>query len=247
MRVRAGDDETVATVFDVERDARGAGCRAGPSGLQRRQNRRRSSFPPIARPATDPRRASPKAAMRLRSRVFCASTTQPGGICRIARKLSGRPAGRPPAGGACVASSLAPPQPGRQAARRGRPPRSKPSARSPMRRANPSATEAEREAASRSERKDRSRTVDPLSTKLRSYATAGEEAKQPACRATVPATTAPLRRRHLPDERRPTKPAPATAEPTLRPDARSAPPAAESAPPAPASQASRANSTRPPG
>jgi hypothetical protein len=91
--------------------------------------------------------------------------------------------------------------------------------------AKPVATQAEREAA-------KPASVDPLSTKLRGYATAGEPA--------IPVAAAPAE-----DAARPGA-APAAVEPTeARPSV--APSAAESAPTTPAQPAEPSQSARPPG
>jgi hypothetical protein len=89
----------------------------------------------------------------------------------------------------------------------------------------PPATQAEREPA-------KPASIDPLSTKLRSYATTGESA--------MPVAAAP------PDDAARPSVAPAAAEPTES-GPRPAPPAAESAPPTPAQPSEPNQATRPPG
>ena len=102
------------------------------------ENRRRSSSLPTARPATSPPRGLPRAGIRLRSRVSCASTIQPGGHppdCWQIIWRASRPGASPRR---AVRNRLTPPQPLPQLARRDRLPPSKPNARSPGTHANPS-------------------------------------------------------------------------------------------------------------
>jgi hypothetical protein len=151
----------------------------------------------------------------------------------LANYLAGLPAGRQPAVRASQTPGAAATGP---AGGTPRPPAAVEAERTkPGEARKPKPTEAEREAAKPvATQADREPgTVDPLSTKLRSYATTGEP-------ATPVAAAAPA------DEAVRPSAAPATTEPTES-GPRSAPPAAESAPPAPAQPGEPSQSTRPPG
>ena len=134
---------------------------------------------------------SPKAATRLHSRVFCASTIQPEGhlpdclqtTCRACLLAASRRR--------VLRKRLAPLQPRPRAARRGRPPRSKPSVQSPVRRANPSRRKPSAKPPSRQRRRP---TASPPSRRTSihcrpsraAYATTGR-AGDPSCGPAAPA------------------------------------------------------------
>jgi hypothetical protein len=154
----------------------------------------------------------------------------------LANYLSALPAGRQPAARASQTPSATATAP---AGGPPRPPAAVEAERTkPGEARKPKPTEAEREAAkpaaAQADREpDKPANIDPVSTKLRSYATTGEPATPVA--AAAPAD----------DASRPSA-APAAAEPTES-GPRAAPPAAESAPPAPAQPSEPSQSTRPPG